>query len=46
MLWLLQSRLAQGRLEEAGELYPHIATMMLEPYVGAARAGQVLQAIA
>jgi AcrR family transcriptional regulator len=44
LLWLLQSRIAQGRIEDAGELWPHMAKMALEPYIGAARADQVIRA--
>lgn len=44
LLWLLQSRLVQGRIEDPGALWPHMAKMALEPYLGAARADQVLRA--
>ncbi len=44
LLWLLQSRIAQGRIEDAEELWPHMAKMALEPYLGAARADQVIRA--
>lgn len=46
LLWLLQSRLAKGRIEHADELWPHMAKMVLEPYLGAAEADQVLRGIA
>jgi AcrR family transcriptional regulator len=46
LLWLLQSRVARGRIEDAEELWPHMAKMALEPYVGAKRADEVLRAIA
>lgn len=45
LVWLLQSRLARGRIEDAEELWPNMAKMVLEPYLGAARADQVLRAI-
>jgi AcrR family transcriptional regulator len=46
LLWLLQSRLARGRIEDMDELWPHMAKMVLEPYLGAGRADQVLRAAA
>lgn len=46
LVWLLQSRLAHGRIEDGEALWPDMAKMVLEPYLGAARADQVLRAIA
>jgi AcrR family transcriptional regulator len=46
LLWLLQSRLAKGRIEDADDLWPHMAKMVLEPYLGASHADQVLRTIA
>ncbi len=45
LLWLVQSRLAHGRIEDVDELWPNMAKMALEPYLGAARADHVLRAI-
>lgn len=36
LVWLLQTRLAKGALGDPGELYPQIAKVVLEPYLGAA----------
>jgi AcrR family transcriptional regulator len=44
LLWLLQTRLAHGRIEDPDELWPHMAKMALEPYLGRARADQILRA--
>jgi AcrR family transcriptional regulator len=44
LLWLLQTRLAQGRIEHADDLWSHMTRMALEPYLGAARAEQVISA--
>jgi len=46
LAWLLQSRLARERIEDPAELWPRMAKMVLEPYVGATRARQVLAEIA
>jgi AcrR family transcriptional regulator len=46
LAWLLQSRLAKERIEDPGELWPRMAKMALEPYLGGTRADQILRAIA
>ncbi len=43
LVWLLQSRLAKGKVEDAERLWRQIALMVLEPYLGAARAEQALR---
>ncbi|HXF31622.1 MAG TPA: TetR/AcrR family transcriptional regulator [Solirubrobacterales bacterium] len=45
LVWLLQSRLARGRIEDADELWPTLVKMVLEPYVGSQRAEQALRSI-
>ncbi len=45
LTWLLQSRLAKERIEDPAELWPRMAMMALEPYVGTARAEQTVRAI-
>jgi AcrR family transcriptional regulator len=45
LAWLLQSRLAKERIEDPGELWPRMARMALEPYLGAARADRVLRSL-
>lgn len=42
LLWLLQSRLAKGRIENPDELWPQMAKMVLEPYLGAAQADRTI----
>lgn len=44
LAWLLQNRLAKGRVEHPAELWPRMAKMALEPYLGAARAEQTVRA--
>jgi len=44
LVWLLQTRLARGDLGDAEDLYPQVAKVVLEPYLGADRAQQVLRA--
>lgn len=44
LVWLLQSRLARGELGAAEELYPQVAKVVLEPYLGPERAERVLRA--
>lgn len=44
LVWLLQSRLAHGDLVDAPELWPYMAKMVIEPYLGAARADQTIRA--
>jgi len=46
LAWLLQSRLAKERIEDPEELWPRMAKMALEPYLGAARADQILRSVA
>lgn len=46
LAWLFQSRLAKGRIEDASELAPQMAKMVLEPYLGAGPANQLLRSIA
>lgn len=46
LAWLLQSRLAKERIEDPAELWPRMAKMAVEPYLGAARAEQVLRSLA
>jgi AcrR family transcriptional regulator len=45
LAWLLQSRLAKERIEDPEELWPRMAKMALEPYLGAARATQTVRAV-
>lgn len=45
LAWLLQSRLAKERIEDPAELWPRMAKMALEPYLGAARAAQIVRAV-
>jgi len=45
LAWLLQSRLAQGRIDDPAELWPRMARMALEPYLGAARAEQMVRSV-
>ena len=44
LVWLLQTRLARGDLGDAKELYPQIAKIVLEPYLGRDRAERMLRA--
>ncbi|HTT93880.1 MAG TPA: TetR/AcrR family transcriptional regulator [Solirubrobacterales bacterium] len=44
LAWLLQSRLAAGRIEDPGELWPLMARMVLEPYLGATGAEKAIRA--
>lgn len=44
LVWLLQTRLARGELGDAAELYPQVAKVILEPYLGSDRAERVLRA--
>jgi AcrR family transcriptional regulator len=44
LVWLLQSRLVRGELADAEELYPQMAKVVLEPYLGSERAARVLRA--
>jgi AcrR family transcriptional regulator len=44
LVWLLQSRLARGELKDAEELYPQMAKVVLEPYLGRERAERALRA--
>jgi len=44
LVWLLQTRLARGDLGDADELYPQVAKVVLEPYLGADRAQRMLRA--
>lgn len=43
LIWLLQTRLARGGLGDVEELYPQIAKLVLEPYLGPDRAGRALR---
>ena len=43
LVWLLQTRLARGELGEAEELYPQMAKVVLEPYLGRERAVRALR---
>jgi AcrR family transcriptional regulator len=43
LAWLLQSRLAKQRIEDPAELWPRMAKMALEPYLGAQGADQVVR---
>ena len=43
LVWLLQTRLAKGALGDVQELYPQIAKVVLEPYVGAETAERMLR---
>lgn len=45
LFWLLQNRLARGRIEDPTELWPRMAKMALEPYLGSKRSSQVLRAV-
>jgi AcrR family transcriptional regulator len=45
LAWLLQSRLAKERIEDPEELWPRMAKMALEPYLGAARADRILRSL-
>jgi AcrR family transcriptional regulator len=45
LAWLLQSRLAKERIEDPAELWPRMAKMALEPYIGAARAAQTVRSV-
>lgn len=44
LVWLLQTRLARGELGDPSELYPQIAKVVLEPYLGSAGAERALRA--
>lgn len=44
LVWLLQTRLARGGLGATDELYPQVARLVLEPYLGPDRAERVLRA--
>ena len=44
LVWLLQTRLARGELGDPQELYPQIAKMVLEPYLGSERAERTVRA--
>lgn len=44
LVWLLQSRLARGELGEVDELYPQMAKVALEPYLGPQRTERALRA--
>lgn len=44
LVWLLQSRLARGELGDVEELYPQMAEVVLEPYLGTDRARRALDA--
>jgi AcrR family transcriptional regulator len=46
LAWLLQSRLAKERIEDPAELWPRMAKMAIEPYLGTSRAEQVLRPLA
>lgn len=43
LAWTLQSRLARGRIEDPSELWPQMAKMVLEPYLGSAGAERILR---
>jgi AcrR family transcriptional regulator len=45
LAWVLQTRLAKERIEDPAELWPRIAKMTLEPYLGAAAADKVIRSI-
>jgi AcrR family transcriptional regulator len=45
LVWLLQTRLASERIEDAAELWPSMAKMVLEPYLGSAGADKALRAV-
>jgi AcrR family transcriptional regulator len=45
LVWLLQNRLARERIEDPEVLWPHMAKMVLEPYLGGSRAEQVLRSV-
>lgn len=44
LVWLLQSRLARGELDNPGELYPQMVKVVLEPYLGRDGAERALRA--
>jgi len=44
LVWLLQTRLARGGLGDAEELYPQVAKVVLEPYLGSDRTQRLLRA--
>jgi len=44
LIWLLQTRLARGELGDAQDLFPPIARIVLEPYLGPVRAERMLRA--
>ena len=44
LVWLLQTRLARGEMGDPDELFPQMAKVVLEPYLGAQRAERVLRA--
>jgi AcrR family transcriptional regulator len=43
LVWLMQTRLARGQMGEPDELIPQMATVVLEPYLGAQGAARVLR---
>lgn len=45
LAWLLQSRLAKGRIDDPAELWPRMAKMALEPYLGAVGAAQTVATV-
>jgi AcrR family transcriptional regulator len=44
LVWLLQTRLARGEMGNPDELFPQMATVVLEPYLGAQGAERALRA--
>ena len=44
LVWLFQTRLARGGIDDPDELHPQIAKVVLEPYLGPARAEGLLRA--
>lgn len=44
LVWLLQTRLARGDLGDLGELYPQVAKVVLEPYLGRERTERMVRA--
>lgn len=45
LVWLLQTRLARGEMDDPEGLYPQIAKVALEPYLGSERAERTLRAV-
>lgn len=45
LVWLLQARLAKGKIEDAPELWTHMAKIVLEAYRGKVQADRVLRTI-